>query len=254
MPFRVTSPDVIQAAGVIMLPEQAEGPGIALPSAADKVCFMYLLDDSGTAEQSTASQPNGSTSLAESTGQLNLNASAPTSKQSCSLLVFCQLEMQPERATSWVRGLLQVVLAQHVLVIASLPVSLPLHVPHNTTLSTCNEDIVATKYVSRGTQLLKLSLQCFCVCDTGTLLAKLLGMRYRKYVQCEAASMCNVKQQVCAVRALKPNNSLIIMPCRPSATEGREIPARRLCTMCCTPPLQSSSLSLAEFPACHQGA
>lgn len=109
-----------------MLPEQAQGPGIALPSPADKFCFMYLLNDSGAAEQSTASHANGSTSLTESTGKLNLNASGP--EQTCSLLVFCQLAMQPERATSWMRGLLQVVQAQHVLVIASLPVSLPLHV------------------------------------------------------------------------------------------------------------------------------
>lgn len=110
-----------QAAGVIMLPEQARGPGIALPGSADKVCFIYLLDDSGSAIQSNASQPNESSSLAESTGQLNLNAAAPTSKQTCSLLVFCQMPMQPERATSWIQGLLHVVQAQHVLVIASLP-------------------------------------------------------------------------------------------------------------------------------------
>ncbi|KAL0052904.1 hypothetical protein WJX82_009653 [Trebouxia sp. C0006] len=35
-----------QAAGVIMLPGQAQGPGITLPSPADKVCFMYLMNDS----------------------------------------------------------------------------------------------------------------------------------------------------------------------------------------------------------------
>lgn len=110
-----------------MLPEQARGPGIALPGSADKVCFIYLLDDSGSAIQSNASQPNESSSLAESTGQLNLNAAAPTSKQTCSLLVFCQMPMQPERATTWIQGLLHVVQAQHVLVIASLPVSTPKH-------------------------------------------------------------------------------------------------------------------------------
>ena len=123
-------PATFQAAGVIMLPEQAQGPGIALPSPADRVCFMYLLNDSGAANQSTASHANGSTSQTESTGELGLSASAPRpgSKQACSLLVFCQLAMQPERATSWMRGLLQVVQAQHVVVIASLPVSLPLHV------------------------------------------------------------------------------------------------------------------------------
>lgn len=112
-----------------MLPEQAQGPGIALPTPADKVCFMYLLDNStGAVKLSTASQANGSSSLAESTGKLNLSASPPSSTQTCSLLVFCQLAMQPERATSWVQGLLQSVHAQHVLVIASLPVSLLLHV------------------------------------------------------------------------------------------------------------------------------
>lgn len=114
-----------------MLPEQAQGPGIALPTPADKVCFMYLLDNStGAVKQSTAShsQTNGSISLTESTGKLNLSASAPSSTQTCSLLVFCQLAMPPERATSWTQGLLQSVHAQHVLVIASLPVSLPLDV------------------------------------------------------------------------------------------------------------------------------
>ena len=105
-----------------MLPEQAQGPGIALPSPADKICFMYLLNDSEAAEEPAASNANRSTSLNESTGRLNLSASAPGAKQTCSLLVFCQLAMQPERATSWMRGLLQVVQTQHVLVIASLPV------------------------------------------------------------------------------------------------------------------------------------
>lgn len=107
-----------------MLPEQAQGPGIALPSPADKVCFMYLLDNSGAALHSTAGPLKAGSSLAESTDQLNLNASMPASQQTCSLLVFCQLPMQPERATSWMQGLLQVVQAQHVLVVASLPVSL----------------------------------------------------------------------------------------------------------------------------------
>ena len=110
-----------------MLPEQAQGPGIALPGPADKVCFMYLLDDSGAVLQSTASLPKEGSSLVESTGQLNLNASVPASKQTCSLLVFCQFPMQPERATSWVQGLLHVVQAQHVLVVASLPVSVSPH-------------------------------------------------------------------------------------------------------------------------------
>lgn len=111
-----------------MLPEQAQGPSIALPSPADKVCFMYLLDNSGAGKKSSASQANGTSSLTESTGKLDLNASEPSSQQTCSLLVFCQLAMQAERATSWMRGLLQVVQAQHMLVVASLPVSLPLHV------------------------------------------------------------------------------------------------------------------------------
>lgn len=114
-----------------MLPEQAQGPGIALPTPADKVCFMYLLHNStGAVKQSTAShsQANGSSSLTESTGRLKLSASAPSSRPTCSLLVFCQLAMQPERATSWTQGLLQSVHAQHVLVIASLPVSLQLDV------------------------------------------------------------------------------------------------------------------------------
>lgn len=119
-------PAAIQAAGVTMLPEQAQGPGIALPSPADKVCFMYLLDDPGAAKLSTANHGNGSTSHTESTDKLDLTASAHGgSKQTCSLLVFCQLPLQPERATSWMQGLLQVVQAQHVLVIATLPVSLP---------------------------------------------------------------------------------------------------------------------------------
>lgn len=112
---------VAQAAGVIMLAEQAHGPGIALPSPADKVCFMYLTDDSS--EQPASSRLNGSTSLDKPTSQLNLNGSASTAQQPCSLLVFCQVALQPERATSWMQGLLQVVQAQHVLAIASLPVS-----------------------------------------------------------------------------------------------------------------------------------
>lgn len=109
-----------------MLPEQAQGPGIALPSPADKVCFMYLLDNSGAALQPTASPLKEGSSLAASTGRLNLNASLPASQQTCSLLVFCQLPMQPERTTIWMQGLLHVVQAQHVLVVASLPVSISL--------------------------------------------------------------------------------------------------------------------------------
>ena len=113
----------VQADGVIMLPEQAKGPGIALPSPADKVCFMYLVDHSSTSsKQSSASQPSGGSPLDEPTRQLNLNGSAASSEQSCSLLVFCQVQM-PERAMSWMQGLLQVVQAQHVLVVTSLPVS-----------------------------------------------------------------------------------------------------------------------------------
>ena len=114
-----------------MLPEQAQGPGIALPTPADKVCFMYLLDNSIEAvKESTAShsQTNGGSSMTECTGKLSLSSSARSSAPTCSLLLFCQLAMQPERATSWTQGLLQSVHAQHVLVIASLPVSLPLDV------------------------------------------------------------------------------------------------------------------------------
>ncbi|DBA82704.1 hypothetical protein WJX77_004897 [Trebouxia sp. C0004] len=112
-----------QAAGVIMLPEQAQEPGITLPSPADKVCFMYLMNDNtGQPSQPDAiSQQNGSSSIDKSVFQLTLSASAAAKQRECSLLVFCQVPLQPERAISWVRGLLTVVQAQHVLVLASLP-------------------------------------------------------------------------------------------------------------------------------------
>ena len=114
----------LQAAGVIMLPEQAQGPGITLPSPADKVCFMYLMNDStGQPSQPNAiHQQNGSSSIDNSVFQLTLSASAAAKQRECSLLVFCQVPLQPERAISWIRGLLTVVQAQHVLVLASLPV------------------------------------------------------------------------------------------------------------------------------------
>ena len=107
-----------------MLPEQAKGSGIALPSAADKMCFMYLLNDSTgqPSQPSAVSQQNGKSSIDESVFQLTLSASAAARQRECSLLVFCQVQLQPERATSWMRGLLSTVQAQHVLVLASLPV------------------------------------------------------------------------------------------------------------------------------------
>ncbi len=107
-----------------MLPEQVQGPGITLPSPADKVCFMYLMNDStGQPSQPNAStQQNGSSSIDKSVFQLTLSASAAAKQRECSLLVFCQVPLQPERAISWIRGLLTVVQAQHVLVLASLPV------------------------------------------------------------------------------------------------------------------------------------
>ncbi len=109
---------------MIMLPEQAQGPGITLPSPADKVCFMYLMNDStGQSSQPNAvGQQNGSSSIDKSVFQLTLSASAAAKQSECSLLVFCQVQLQPERAISWIRGLLTVVQAQHVLVLASLPV------------------------------------------------------------------------------------------------------------------------------------
>ena len=124
VPFNLAG-HVLQADGVIMLPEQAKGPGIALPSPADKICFMYLTDSFSTSSgQSSTNQPNEGSPLDAPTQRLNLNGSASSSQQSCSLLVFCQVQLQPERAMSWMQGLLQVVQAQHVLVIASLPVSI----------------------------------------------------------------------------------------------------------------------------------
>ena len=109
-----------------MLPEQAQGPGIALPCPADKVCFMFLLNNSpGSSEQPSVGHSNGQSSLSEATHQMSLDESIEAAQQPQSLLVFCQAHMQAERATSWMQGLLQVVQAQHVLVIASLPVSMP---------------------------------------------------------------------------------------------------------------------------------
>lgn len=107
-----------------MLPEQAKGSGIALPSPADKMCFMYLLNDSTgqPSQPSAVSQQNGKSSTDESVFQLTRSASAAARQRECSLLVFCQVQLQPERATSWMRGLLSTVHAQHVLVLASLPV------------------------------------------------------------------------------------------------------------------------------------
>lgn len=107
-----------------MLPEQAQGPGIILPSPADKVCFMYLVNDqTGQPSQPNAlNQQNGSSSIDKSVFQLTLSASAAAKQRDCSLLVFCQVPLQPDRAISWIRGLLTVVEAQHVLVLASLPV------------------------------------------------------------------------------------------------------------------------------------
>lgn len=106
-----------------MLPEQAEGPNIALPSAADKMCFMYLLNNQTgqPPQQTNSSQQNGSSTIDKAVFQLTLSASAVKQRE-CSLLVFCQVQLQPERATSWIQGLLSQVQAQHVLVVASLPV------------------------------------------------------------------------------------------------------------------------------------
>ena len=107
-----------------MLPEQAQGPNIALPSPADKLCFMYLVDNcSGSAVQPAANQPGGSSSLEAPSRQHDLNGVTSAGHCGVSLLVFCQVQLQPERATAWMAGLLELVQAQHVLVITSLPVS-----------------------------------------------------------------------------------------------------------------------------------
>lgn len=110
-----------QAAGAILHAEQTEGPGIALPTAADKVYMMYLLPDgpaqhtdvqqtgSGQTQQGSIEQPVSQLSL-ENIGQLPH-----------SLVVFCQVELQSERATIWLQTLLQHMVPEHILVATSLP-------------------------------------------------------------------------------------------------------------------------------------
>lgn len=115
--------DNAQAAGTIMLQEQAQGPSIALPSPADKMCFMYLLNDGNDqSAQTHSSSQHGTNRIFEHVKRLDLNGSAADQPHLNSLLVFCQAQLQPERATSWIQGLLSVVQAQHVLVLASMPV------------------------------------------------------------------------------------------------------------------------------------
>lgn len=107
----------MQAAGAILHADQTEGHGIALPTAADKVFLMYLLQDGASQHQQSKQNSN----LEQPISQLNLDGEQ---QPTCSLLVFCQTELQPERATRWLQTLLQAVSPQHILVAASLPVRL----------------------------------------------------------------------------------------------------------------------------------
>ena len=116
-----------------MFQEQARGATFALPSSADKMYFMFLLSDSAqnpSSQQSQiqrVSQPNP---IFEHIKTLSVQDSQHSNS---SLLVFCPSEVQPERATSWLKGLMHVVQPQHILVTASLPVRPSdnhLHVKH----------------------------------------------------------------------------------------------------------------------------
>ena len=98
--------------------EQTEGSGIALPTAADKVYLMYLLQDGSSLANKAEQIGNAEQSIS----QLDLSGNSSGIAHH-SLVVFCQTELQPERATRWTQTLLQAVSPQHVLIATSLPVS-----------------------------------------------------------------------------------------------------------------------------------
>ena len=112
----------MQAAGAILHADQTEGPGIALPTAADKVCLMYLVQDSPLQSKKSSQPQQGS--LEQPVEQLSLQNGQQLQH---SLVVFCQTELQPERAMRWLQTLLKHVSPQHILVATSLPVRSPLN-------------------------------------------------------------------------------------------------------------------------------
>ena len=80
---------------------------------------MYLLQDgSSVANEAEQSQAGN---VEQPMSQLSLNGHSSAAPNH-SLVVFCQTELQPERATRWIQILLQAVSPQHVLVATSLPV------------------------------------------------------------------------------------------------------------------------------------
>ena len=115
---------------------------------------MYLLQDG--ASQHQQSKPRQDGNLEQPVSQLSLDANQ---QAGYSLLVFCQTELQPEKATRWLQTLLQAVSPHHILVAASLPV----RVLYTSTVGSCmtaSNLIVLSNVKCAGLPLAALVIKC----------------------------------------------------------------------------------------------